>query len=237
MLTKGCRVLYDVAVGSAVATLSATLEPVLITGVGVLVGAIVLSLFVPAVFCHIADSLMVTEEVRTREAAVGNYRYLCQRGARKFRRPGLDARDLEQVAAIGLIKACDRYDARSRTPFEAYAWLLIVGELMHYVRDHEYLVRLPRWMKRVEKECSAAQECLLVSLEREPSDAEVAAYLGTPRQLIDQLRIGRETVRPSVSLDAVGEAACARGSGWLCADVCVEGWMQIKSALAEVDAD
>jgi RNA polymerase sigma factor (sigma-70 family) len=42
--------------------------------------------------------------------------------------------DLEQVAAIALIKAFDRYDESLRTPFEAYAWISIVGELMNYLR-------------------------------------------------------------------------------------------------------
>ena len=55
-------------------------------------------------------------------------------------RRGLDRADLEQVAAIGLIKAVDRYDCAQAAPFEAYAWLLVLGELMHYVRDSERFV-------------------------------------------------------------------------------------------------
>jgi len=42
--------------------------------------------------------------------------------------------DLEQVAAVALIKACDRYDGSLPTPFEAYAWISIVGELMNHLR-------------------------------------------------------------------------------------------------------
>ena len=55
---------------------------------------------------------------------VTSFSYLCGRAARKFLRSGLERCDLEQVAAVGLIKASRRYDAGTRTPFEAYAWLV-----------------------------------------------------------------------------------------------------------------
>ncbi len=69
------------------------------------------------------------------ESLVTAFRHLCRRGARKFWRVGLEHCDLEQVAAIGLIKAARRYDPRQGTPFEAYAWLFVVGELMIDVDD------------------------------------------------------------------------------------------------------
>ena len=55
-----------------------------------------------------------------RNALVDAHWYLCRRGARKFYRGSVDRCDLEQVAAIGLIKACDRYDPSVATPFEAH---------------------------------------------------------------------------------------------------------------------
>lgn len=91
-----------------------------------------------------------------RDAVIAAHRYLCRRGARKFRRPDSDPADLLQVAALGLIKATDGYEADRSTPFEAYAWLMIVGELMHYVRDHERLIRIPRWLRSLERRYAAA---------------------------------------------------------------------------------
>ncbi len=70
-----------------------------------------------------------------RERLVAKYWYLCRRAARRFRRCGLERGDLEQVGAIGLIKAADRYRSPNGPPFEAFASLLVRGELMHYVRD------------------------------------------------------------------------------------------------------
>ena len=88
--------------------------------------------------------LRATALPRERERLVAQYWYLCRRAARRFMRRGLDRADLEQTGAIGLIKAVDRFDPEQRAPFEAYAWLLVVGELMHYVRDSERVLRAPR---------------------------------------------------------------------------------------------
>ncbi len=98
-------------------------------------------------------------------------------------RPGLDRADLEQVGAIGLIKAVDRYDPLQRAPFEAYAWLLIVGELMHYVRDSERFVRAPRGLRELDRRWSAAERDLWSLLGREPTESETARFIAaTPAQ-------------------------------------------------------
>ncbi len=121
---------------------------------------------------------------RARDARIESHRYLCRRTALRFLRRGLELRDLEQVAAIGLIKAAERYDPRSEAPFEAYARVMILGELMHHVRDFEHAVRVPRSLRTLERRFSLASERLAVALGREPSEVEIAAELGvTPRNL------------------------------------------------------
>ncbi|HVA34437.1 MAG TPA: sigma-70 family RNA polymerase sigma factor [Candidatus Baltobacteraceae bacterium] len=120
---------------------------------------------------------------RCREELICEHRYLCRRAARRFIRPGLDRADLEQVAAIGLIKAADRYDRSQATPFEAYAWLLILGELMHHVRDSERLLRAPRRVRDLERRWNAAERDLSALLGREPHDCEVARFVNaTPAE-------------------------------------------------------
>jgi|SRR5579884_1033894 len=137
-----------------------------------------------------------------RERVVAQYAYLRARAARKFYRPGLDKADLEQIAAIGLLKACDRYDETLRTPFEAFAWLFIVGELMHYVRDHERLVRAPRRLRDLERRAQAASDQLLIELGREPSIGELARRLGTSIRDLEELALYREQAIPQ-SIDAL----------------------------------
>jgi RNA polymerase sigma-B factor len=144
----------------------------------------------------------------TRDRTIVAYRYLCRRGARKFVRSGIERCDLEQVAAIGLIKAYDRYDTSLDTPFEAYAWIMIVGELMHHVRDHERVVRVPRWLRSLERRSDRAHESLSARLEREPSDAEVGTALGIPTALVPRLRRGDTALRYEQVLAHQRETLC-----------------------------
>jgi len=124
---------------------------------------------------------------RERDALITRHWYLCARAARKFVRNPNDRSDLEQVAAIGLIKAADRYDARQGTPFEAYAWALILGELMHYVRDCERPIRAPRRLRELERRWNVAERDLWVELNREPRDCEVAERLHLSRREKDDI--------------------------------------------------
>jgi len=125
------------------------------------------------------------------DGLVAGYQYLCRRGARKFLRSGLERPDLEQVAAIGLIKASRSFRTTSGTPFEAYAWVMIVGELMHYVRDHEGPIRIPRWVRSLEPSFQRAHDACLGRLGREPTDVELAHEMGVLAQTVGEIRRAR----------------------------------------------
>lgn len=128
-----------------------------------------------------------------RQRTIEEHRYLCVRAARKFKRDGIERGDLEQVAAIGLIKAVDRYDATQATPFEAFAWVFILGELMHYVRDCERVLRAPRRLRELERRWVCAERELWALLGREPKESEVAAYLGANRDEQREVRRYRDS--------------------------------------------
>ncbi len=146
----------------------------------------------------------MNDRSESRQRLIEEHHYLCPRAARKFWRKGLDKRDLEQVAAIGLIKAADRYDLENGTPFEAYAWVMVLGELMHYVRDGERVVRAPRRLHELDRRWLAAERDLWISLGREPEAAEIGAVIGATAE--EQREISRyrrntamlsvETLRP-----------------------------------------
>jgi len=128
---------------------------------------------------------------QNRDALVAAYWHLCLRGAKKFSRSSVDRADLIHIGAVGLLKAVDGYDPQLRTPFEAYAWLLVVGELMHYVRDHERVVRIPRALRALEKSYANASERFTMTHGRAPSSAELAAELHVPRSVVDEIRLLR----------------------------------------------
>jgi len=145
-----------------------------------------------------------------RERIVADYWYLCRRAARRFMRPGLDRADLEQIGAIGLIKAVDRYDSRQSAPFEAYAWLLIVGELMHYARDGERVLRAPRKVRDLERRWAIAERELWTLLGREPHDSDVALLTHATPAEVREIRAYRASSRV-VSLELLHDAE--RGVG------------------------
>jgi len=126
--------------------------------------------------------------IERRNAVVDAYRHLCTRGARKFKRAHNDRADLEQVAAVGLIKAAEHYRPEMQTPFQAYAWIMIVGELMHYVRDHERLVRPPRALVALEKRSAELWDAFTTAHHREPTATEIAAGLGIGVHVVGELR-------------------------------------------------
>ncbi len=87
----------------------------------------------------IADALVV-EHLPFAAKVAANY----------ARRTGHPKEDLEQLAAIGLIKASRRYDihrpGRSPNHFIAYARPFVNGEITHYLRDKGFLISVPgRW--------------------------------------------------------------------------------------------
>jgi len=137
---------------------------------------------------HLIERYVSDPSLANRNSLIAAHHYLCRRGARKFFRGTIDRADLEQVGAVGLIKAAQRYNGAYQTPFEAYAWLIIVGELMHFVRDHERLVRTPRQLRALERRYAQAYEDLSARGEREPTTSALAAEMGISALIVDQLR-------------------------------------------------
>jgi RNA polymerase sigma-B factor len=138
--------------------------------------------------CALVERFLTDRSAANREAVIAAYFHLCSRAARKFRRRGTEQIDLEQVAAIGLIKATDAFRPERSTPFEAYAWIVIVGELMHYVRDHERPVRIPRALRALDRRYLRAWEDLAARRHAEPTARELASELAVDRRVIDQLQ-------------------------------------------------
>lgn len=136
----------------------------------------------------VIDRYLADRSRPNRDAVITAHLYLCKRGARKFRRPGSDPADLEQVAAIGLVKATDTYLRERTTPFEAYAWIVIVGELMHYVRDCEQAIRIPRWLRSLDRRYVAAWETLAARQQAEPTAQQLARALDVRLDVVEQLQ-------------------------------------------------
>lgn len=141
---------------------------------------------------------------RTRDALVQQFERLAYSIANRFVRPGTDSEDLFQVARIGLVKAVDRFDPRTRNRFSTFATPTITGELMRYFRDQSRPVHVPRGMQELATRATRAQRALTARLGRPAAAGEVAAELELPEaQVVEALAL-EETIRP-LSLEASSE--------------------------------
>ncbi|SNY66187.1 SigB/SigF/SigG family RNA polymerase sigma factor [Paractinoplanes atraurantiacus] len=97
---------------------------------------------------------------------------------------GEPAEDLLQVAALGLVKAVDRYDGSRGVEFTTFAVPTIVGELKRHFRDRTWSVRVPRRLQELRSAIAEADNDLTHRLGRRPTVADLA----------EDLRIGVEEV-------------------------------------------
>ena len=96
----------------------------------------------------------------------------------RFGSRGEDADDLFQVGCIGLIKAIDNFDLDVGVRFSTYAVPMIIGEIRRYLRDNS-MIRVSRSQRDLAYRALRAKEELSLRLSRDPTDAEIAAELGT----------------------------------------------------------
>jgi RNA polymerase sigma-B factor len=90
-----------------------------------------------------------------------------------------DLDDLSQLARIGLLKAIDRYDVSKGTAFSSFAVPYIKGEILHHLRDHWSLLKVPRrWLETLEKMVRVQRK--FEKAGRSMSLAEIAVAHGIP---------------------------------------------------------
>lgn len=130
-----------------------------------------------------------------RRRAIEAWLPLAYRLARRYRGRGEPLDDLYQVAAVGLIKAVDRYDPRAGRDFVAFATPTITGEIKRHFRDFTWPVSVPRAVKEHVTKVRRAAEVMRQCARCEP----------TPAELAHDLRIGTADV-----LEAVGAAQAYR---------------------------
>ncbi len=127
-----------------------------------------------AIECQIAR-YQHSRDLRLRDGIVRQCLKLVRPIAQGFRDrvPG-GLEDLEQVGAIGLLNAIERFDPALGRPFEPYAGALITGEMRHYLRDHGHLVRPPRELFELRAKVFSAMARLEQELGRDPTADELA---------------------------------------------------------------
>ncbi|MFI5673909.1 RNA polymerase sigma factor SigF [Streptomyces cellulosae] len=127
---------------------------------------------------------------------------MADRLAGRFRNRGESPEDLRQVAALGLVKAVDRYDPERANAFESYAVPTITGEIKRHFRDHMWTLHVPRRVQDLRNRVRfAGQELSQTISGRRPTVAEIAEHAGMSEE---DVLVGLEALESftALSLDA-----------------------------------
>ena len=143
--------------------------------------------------------LAVDRSPATRDALVERFMPLARQLARRYR-DGYELEDLEQVLAIGLVKAIGRFDPDRGLAFSTFAFPTIMGGLRHHLRDHGWSVRVPRDLQELYVRVERATGDLVTEFGRAPTAAELADRVGSSVEQVLETRQAT-TARRADSLD------------------------------------
>ena len=146
-----------------------------------------------------------SRDTALRDQLVEGYLPLARAVARKFAGRGVELEDLEQVAAIALMKAIERFEVDRGFKFVTYAVPTITGEVRNHLRDRSGLMRMPRDLRQRLYQLSKVQEAFEHEHLRAPTAIELAQRMGlSPEEVLSILSM--RTQSEYVSLDTpVGE--------------------------------
>jgi RNA polymerase sigma-B factor len=117
-------------------------------------------------------------DAEAREELLKLYQPLARYLARRFEGRGESLEDLTQVAALGLLKAIDRFDLERGVQFTTYAAATVIGELKRHFRDRGWAVRVPRRIQETGLRVSRAVSELNQELGHSPTVKEIGARTG-----------------------------------------------------------
>ncbi len=154
---------------------------------------------------RLEDPLVLFERYRRerrpedRNALVVRYMALAQHLARRYSTRA-EEDDLQQVAALGLVKAIDRFDPSRGIAFSSFAVPTILGELKRYFRDLGWAVRPPRDIQELTLRVDVVAERLTGELGRSQTVDEVARACQATAEDVLEARAASSAHYP-VSLD------------------------------------
>lgn len=126
--------------------------------------------------------------------------------ARRFDGRGEARDDLVQVARVGLVNAVIRFDVTAGSDFVSFAVPTIMGEVRRHFRDSTWSVKVPRRLKELHLQLSAATAELSQRVGRAPTATELAAELEMDRdEVIEGLVAGSSY--NTLSIDSGGSGS------------------------------
>ena len=131
-------------------------------------------------------------DLAARDRLVEAFMPLVSSLARRYAGRGEQFDDLQQVAALGLVKAIERFDLDREVDLVTYIFPTVVGELKRHFRDRVWSVTVPRRLKELHQLLSRLIEDLTSRNGRSPTIPELALAAGvTEEEVVEGLEAGR----------------------------------------------
>jgi RNA polymerase sigma-B factor len=140
-----------------------------------------------------------TGDAQLRSDLVERLMPLARSLALRFSHSGESVDDLVQVAALGLVKAIDRFDPERGFAFTSFATPTILGELRRHLRDTAWALRVPRELQERALLVGRAAAELTTTLGRPPTANEVSQSTGLSVEDVVEARAAG-TARHAVSI-------------------------------------
>jgi RNA polymerase sigma-B factor len=138
---------------------------------------------------------------RARSELVVRFMGLARSIGHRYRHPSEPDDDLCQVAALGLVKAIDRYDPDRGVGFPSFAIPTMLGEVRRHLRDRSWAVRPPRDLQELSLRIERATGLLTSELGRHATVEDLAEHLAvSDREVLEALQAGQ--ARNALSLSA-----------------------------------
>jgi RNA polymerase sigma-B factor len=142
---------------------------------------------------------------QVRRQTVEAFMPLAKSLARRYHRGEEPLEDLEQVAALGLLKAIRGFDPDRGSAFASFAVPTIVGELRRHFRDKGWAVRVPRDLQELALAVQRKADALTTETGRAPTPQQLAESLGRDVEEVLEAREALRAMRPA-SLDRPSSA-------------------------------
>ncbi|MBB4663585.1 SigB/SigF/SigG family RNA polymerase sigma factor [Conexibacter arvalis] len=143
---------------------------------------------------------------RARDELIERFMPLARQLALRYYHGREPLEDLVQVAAVGLVKAVDRFEVARTSAFASYAVPVMLGELRRHFRDNGWALHVPRGLQERALAVESEAERLQRDNSRPPTPAQIAAALDlSVEQVLEAIDAAHAT--DTVSLDAPRPAA------------------------------